>query len=97
MPTFDHNSTKLFLPNLLRLLFNVWYHFSQLDSSFYREELSAFEQVIKSPSMTMTNYEVKTFAERYRMDKDIIRDRKAAKRSYEFFKNELNWHFSKEE
>lgn len=47
--------------------------------------------------MTMTHYEIKTFGERYRMEKEILSERKLIKKSFEFFKNELNWHLSKEQ
>ena len=84
------------MPSLLRLIFNLWYHFSQLDCSLYKEELASLQKIIKSPSMTMTHYEIKTFGERYRMEKGILSERKLIKQSFEFFKNELNWHLSKE-
>ena len=45
----------------------------------------------------MTYYEIKTFGERYRMHKEIFGERKTIKKSYEFFKSELNWHLSKEQ
>ena len=45
----------------------------------------------------MTHYEIKTFGERYRMHKDVFGERKTIKKSFEFFKSELNWHLSKEQ
>ena len=44
----------------------------------------------------MTHYEIKIFGDRYRMSKGIIGERKLIKKSFEFFKNELNYHYSKE-
>ena len=44
----------------------------------------------------MTYYEIKTFGERYRMNKEITSERKSIKKSFEYFKSEVNWHLSAE-